>query len=109
MPYRENPPDLVVGEDDIVFFDFGPVFEEWEADFGRTYVLGNDPLKLRIREEIEEAWYIGKAHFDSHPDITGAQLYQFIVDLTKSRGWSYPQAHCGHLSGNANSTHLIHR
>ena len=41
-PYDENPPDLTVGEDDIVFLDFGPVFEEWEADFGRTYVVGND-------------------------------------------------------------------
>jgi Xaa-Pro dipeptidase len=44
-PYDENPPDLTVGEDDIVFLDFGPVFEEWDADFGRAYVVGNDPLK----------------------------------------------------------------
>ena len=28
-PYDENPPDLTVGEDDIVFLDLGPVFEEW--------------------------------------------------------------------------------
>jgi len=39
-PYDENPPDLLVGEDDIMFLDLGPVFEEWEADFGRTFVLG---------------------------------------------------------------------
>jgi len=32
-PYDENPPDLMVGDDDIVFLDLGPVFEEWEADF----------------------------------------------------------------------------
>lgn len=42
-PYRENPPNLLLQEDEILFFDFGPVFEEWEADFGRTYVLGSDP------------------------------------------------------------------
>jgi Xaa-Pro aminopeptidase len=41
-PYDENPPDLTVGEDDIAFLDFGPVFEDWEADFGRTYVVGNE-------------------------------------------------------------------
>lgn len=40
-PYDENPPDLKVAEDDIVFLDLGPVFEEWEADFGRTYVVGS--------------------------------------------------------------------
>jgi hypothetical protein len=33
-PYDENPPDLTVGEDDIVFLDLGPVFEQWEADSG---------------------------------------------------------------------------
>lgn len=100
LPYKENPPDLLIQDDDIIFFDFGPVFEDWEADFGRTYVLGNDPLKLRIQAEIEEAWHIGKAHFDAHPDITGSELYRFIVELTKSRGWHYPQLHCGHLIGN---------
>ena len=47
QPYRENPPDRVIGADDIVFCDFGPIFEEWEADFGRTYVLGDDPVKRR--------------------------------------------------------------
>jgi Xaa-Pro dipeptidase len=99
-PYKENPPDLLIQEDDIVFFDFGPVFEDWEADFGRTYVLGNDQTKLRIQREIEEAWHIGKSHFDSCPDITGAELYQFILELTRERGWEYPQVHCGHLIGN---------
>ena len=38
-PYADNPPDRIITEDDIVFLDFGPVFERWEADFGRTYVL----------------------------------------------------------------------
>ena len=55
-PYRENPPDLVIQKDDILFFDFGPVFEDWEADVGRTYVIGNDFLKLKLKADIELAW-----------------------------------------------------
>jgi Xaa-Pro dipeptidase len=43
LPYAENPPDLVIGTDDILFLDLGPVFEDWEADFGRTFVIGDDP------------------------------------------------------------------
>jgi Xaa-Pro aminopeptidase len=39
IPYAENPPDLTLREDEILFLDLGPVFEEWEADFGRTFVL----------------------------------------------------------------------
>ena len=45
-PYDENPPELIIQENDILFFDFGPIFEDWEADLGRTYVIGNDPLKI---------------------------------------------------------------
>src|ERR1700758_3939705 len=29
-PYDENPPDLTIGEDDILFADLGPLFEQWE-------------------------------------------------------------------------------
>src|SRR6266567_9110721 len=32
LPYNENPPNLILQEDDILFFDFGPIFEDWEAD-----------------------------------------------------------------------------
>jgi Xaa-Pro aminopeptidase len=27
-PYRDNPPDLLLQPEDIVFFDLGPVFED---------------------------------------------------------------------------------
>src|SRR6476619_6645950 len=47
QPFIADPPDRVIGEDDIVFFDFHPIYEGWEADLGRTYVLGTDPLKLK--------------------------------------------------------------
>ena len=99
-PYRENPPDLMIHEDDILFFDFGPVFEDWEADLGRTWVLGQDPIKLRIQRDIEECWAIGKRHFDATPDITARELFQFVNQLCRARGWEYGQVHCGHLIGN---------
>src|SRR5215475_14913265 len=40
LPYAENQPDHAIGAADILFLDLGPVFEEWEADFGRTFVVG---------------------------------------------------------------------
>src|SRR5271170_2354533 len=64
-PYEENPPDLTVGEDDILFLDLGPVFEQWEADFGRTFVLGSDPIKLKLRDDIGKAFAQGKEYFES--------------------------------------------
>ncbi len=62
-PYSEDPPDLTIRGDDILFVDLGPVFQAWEADFGRTYVLGDDPAKLRLRDDLEPVFRRAKAQF----------------------------------------------
>ena len=98
-PYDENPPDLTVGEDDILFLDFGPVFDEWEADFGRTFVLGSDPIKLRLRDDLEKGFVAGKQYFQGHPDITAAELYRFAEELALRYGWEYGGPIAGHLVG----------
>jgi Xaa-Pro dipeptidase len=98
-PYDENPPDLTVAEDDIVFLDLGPVFEEWEADFGRTYVVGNDPLKLKLCWDIETAFASGKRYFHEHPEITAAELYAHAQELAVQAGWEYGGPIAGHLIG----------
>jgi Xaa-Pro dipeptidase len=98
-PYDENPPDLTVAEDDIAFLDLGPVFAEWEADFGRTYVVGNDPLKHKLCRDIEEAFTSGKRYFQEHPDITAAELYAHAQQLARLAGWEYGGPIAGHLIG----------
>jgi len=98
-PYDENPPDLTVGEDDIVLLDLGPVFEDWEADFGRTYVVGNDPRKHKLCRDIEEAFASGKRHFQEHPEITAAELYAYAQKLAEQSGWEYGGPIAGHLIG----------
>lgn len=100
LPYKENPPDLLIGESDIVFFDFGPVFEEWEADFGRTYVVGTDMRKRQLKNDIESAWYKGKDLFDATQNLTGAEFYHYICQLAARYGWTFGNIHCGHLIGN---------
>ncbi len=99
QPYRENPPDRVIAEDDIVFVDLGPIFSEWEADLGRTYVLGDDPVKLRLRDDLPRIWQAGKEYFDSHPEVTGAELFQHVVEVSEAAGWQFGGPHSGHLVG----------
>jgi Xaa-Pro dipeptidase len=94
-PCDENPPDLTVGEDGIVFLDFGPVFEEGEADFGRTYVVGNDPLKHKLRRDIEDAFASGKQYFHEYSEITAAEPYAHAQQLAERAGWEYGGTHCG--------------
>lgn len=99
LPYDENPPDLTVSDDDILFVDLGPVFEEWEADFGRTFVLGSDPMKLKLRDDIQKAFVEGKEYFERHPDITAAELYGHAQKLAEKYGWEYGGPIAGHLLG----------
>ncbi|MET6989648.1 M24 family metallopeptidase [Sediminicola arcticus] len=98
-PYDENPDDLTLQEDDILFIDFGPIFDEWEADFGRTYVLGNDPLKHKIKKDTALAWAECKAYFDTQKEITGAEFYAYVVDIAQKYGWQYGGEIAGHLVG----------
>ena len=98
-PYDENPPDLIVGHDDIVFLDFGPVFEEWEADFGRTFVLGNDPVKRKLCNDIGAAFAEGKQYFKSQPDVTASGLFRHAQDLAKKYRWEFGGEIAGHLVG----------
>ncbi len=99
FPYKENPPDRVIEPDDIVFADFGPVFEEFEADLGRTYVLGGDAGKHRLAQDLPAVWSAGRRYFESHPEITGAQLYAEVARLAAAAGWSFGNVHAGHLVG----------
>jgi Xaa-Pro aminopeptidase len=99
QPYKENPPDRVIEADDIVFADFGPIFEEFEADLGRTYVLGGDPGKAKLAADLPVIFQAGRRYFASHPDITGAQLYAEVARLADEAGWSPGGWHAGHLVG----------
>lgn len=98
-PYRADPPDLTIQPDDILFVDLGPVFEAWEADFGRTYVLGDDPLKHRLRADLEPTFRAAKAYFQAHPEVTGAGLYAVACDLAAHAGWTFGGTIAGHLVG----------
>ncbi len=99
FPYKENPPDRVIEADDIVFADFGPIFEEFEADLGRTYVLGDDPDKHKLAADLPVIFAAGRRYFADCPDITGAQLYAEIGRLATEAGWSFGNRHSGHLVG----------
>ena len=99
LPYDENPLNLTIGEDDILFLDLGPVFERWEADFGRTFVLGNDPSKHKMKYDVEHAFAAGKEYFHAHPEITSSELFRYAELLAEQAGWDFGGPIAGHLIG----------
>ena len=78
---------------------FGPIFERWEADFGRTFVLGDDARKHALRDDLARVWAQGRDFFESHRDVTGAELFARVVELSRDAGRDFGGPHAGHLVG----------
>jgi Xaa-Pro aminopeptidase len=103
---NEHPPVREIAADDCVFLDLGPVFEEWEADVGRTYVLRSDPLKQKLPGDLSRGFGAFKQYFDEHPDVTGAELYAYAQQWAEAAGWIFGGAIAGHIVGEFPHAHI---
>ncbi len=97
--YSQNPPDRKIQADDIVFLDFGPNYQGWETDVGRTYVIGNDPSKLKLKRDVEAASNEAKAWYSRQTSLTGADFWNYLVALAKRYGYEFGGEIGGHIIG----------
>lgn len=96
---NDYPPVRIIAPDDTVYVDLGPVFAEWEADIGRTYALGSDPLKHRLVSDLPHVFDRVQRHYDETPDMTGAALYAFAQQAAEEAGWKFGGVIAGHVIG----------
>jgi Xaa-Pro dipeptidase len=99
LPFSVQTPDRTVEQDDIVSIDLGPVFDDYEADFGRSYVIGQNPEMLALRDDLATLFRSCRDFYWRRPDMTGAVLYEHVVRACAERGWGFAGAHAGHLIG----------
>jgi Xaa-Pro aminopeptidase len=97
--YPDNPPDRMLRVDDIVFIDWGPIINDYEADIGRTYVLGYDPLKIKIRQDVEAVWYQLQQWYKQHTELKASVFFQMAEDKAREYGWEFGGAIAGHIVG----------
>jgi Xaa-Pro dipeptidase len=97
--FSDMPPERILGENDTVYLDLGPVFEEWEADIGQTYALGNDPARHALVAALPEVFEDIRAHANANPDITGADLYAFATARAEACGYGFGGKIAGHNIG----------
>jgi len=97
--FSERREDRRLAVDDLVFIDLGPVFNDWEADIGRTYLLGSDTEKQRLIDDLPIVFNEIASHLRKHPNITGAGLYAFAVKSAERRGWIFGGKIAGHIVG----------
>ena len=97
--YPDNPPNRLIENDDILFIDLGPIVDNYEADIGRTYVLGNDAQKLKLKRDVEKAWYEIKEWVQPQTTLKASELFQYVVDKTREYGWEFGGEIAGHIVG----------
>ena len=97
--YPDNPPNRTIGKDDILFIDFGPIVEGYEADIGRTYVLGSDPRKLKLKNDVEAAWYDLQDWYHQQRTLKASALFQYAVRKAEEAGWEFTGEIAGHIVG----------
>jgi peptidase M24-like protein len=97
--YSENPPNRIIEKGDILFVDLGPVVDGYEADIGRTYVLGNNTRKLKLKSDVERAWYEIQEWYQKQTTLKASELFQYVVEKAKQFGWEFGGEIAGHIVG----------
>jgi len=97
--YPDNPPNRIIDRDDILFIDLGPIVEGYEADIGRTYVLGNDLRKLMLKVDVEAAWYDIRDWYQQQTTLKASELFQYAVAKAEELGWEFAGEIAGHIVG----------
>jgi Xaa-Pro aminopeptidase len=97
--YPDNPIVRTIENDDILFIDLGPIVDGYEADIGRTYVLGNSPRKQKLKNDVETAWYEIQAWYRQHESLKASDLFQHAAEKAQELGWEFGGAIAGHIVG----------
>lgn len=83
---KKGLPDPALGENDIFFFDIGPIFDGHEGDVGRTFAVGDDREMRACGRDVEILWHLVRERWISHSE-TGAELYAFATERAHDLGW----------------------
>jgi methionyl aminopeptidase len=93
--YDHDQRAVVLGENDIFLVDIGPIFEDCEGDAGDTFVVGTNPLHLKIKKDVREIFEDVRARWFETGD-SGRALYDFARSVTEARGWVLNMGLSGH-------------
>ncbi len=95
--YKDNPPNQTLQNDDIIFIDFGSIVDGWESDFARTYVIGNNEAKLKLKKDVEKAWYETQAWYLKQNTIKASVLFKYVTEKAQQYGYTFGGEIAGHI------------
>ncbi|HQQ83644.1 MAG TPA: M24 family metallopeptidase [Cyclobacteriaceae bacterium] len=97
--YTDNPGNRIIQDGDILFIDFGLIVNGYESDYARTFVLGKDPRKLKLKQDVEKAWYETREWILQQKKLTGAELFAYTRKKAQEYGWTSAGEIAGHIVG----------
>ena len=97
--YNDNPPNRALQDDDILFIDYGPIVDGYEADVARTYVIGNSAIKRKLKNDAERAWYETREWYRKQTKLKASELFQYVVEKAREYGWEFGGEIAGHIVG----------
>lgn len=102
---ERSEPGIILQEHDIFFVDIGPIYGDYEGDAGETFVLGDDPVHLKAKQDVREIWNIVRGKWLAER-LTGSELYEFAAQTARQFGWRLNLDLSGHrLSEYPHSAH----
>ncbi|MFB7991564.1 M24 family metallopeptidase [Streptomyces sp. NPDC056002] len=100
LPAGQEPPeDRIIGEDDIVIADLGPVLAGYASGFVRTVVTGQDPDRRRLSDDLPRLFTAAREAFHADRTLTGSRLHAEVRTLATEAGWTLGGRHAGHIVG----------
>lgn len=87
LPFGQKGKEAVVlAQNDIFFFDIGPIFSDHEGDVGRAFTVGADEEMKRCCADVETIWSEVRQHWLTS-QASGEALYAFAQDRARARNW----------------------
>lgn len=98
-PFREkSQEEVILQKNDIFFIDIGPIFDDHEGDFGKTFVFGESSEYERVIKACEYVFQKTAMAYKSS-GLTGAELYDHAAEVTNELGYSLNLKMSGHRLG----------
>lgn len=83
---QSSEPDIVLKSNDIFFLDFGPIYNGYEGDAGRTFYIGEDQKNKRVIEVGLSIFSAVRNEFLNNKK-SGEDLYLFAESLAREQGF----------------------
>ena len=94
--FRElSDTSVKLAENDLYFIDIGPVFDDHEGDYGRTFVVGNEEKYTSIKEASEQIFRKTVKMFKTQK-LSGHELYNYAAEEALGMGYELNMKMDGH-------------